>query len=338
MGRLILHIGYGKTGTTAVQGWLSRNQTRLAEKGILDCGTSLQSEALGDPFAPRVPQLNALLNSDLEGTTQRIADNLLRVADQYQAVVWSSEFLLHRPELISGLAALLRDRFEIEIVIYLRGHVDWLLSAYAQWAIKHRSASRESYVVPFDHFVAMRVGELDYVRMLDSWSSIDGATLNARSYDAVGDIVADFTSVLGVDATDFPEDPRRSNENLGRAQLALLKVIQENTDSNVDYQRFATMLARAGAARPDIHPVDPTPIPVSHEKLEQIHDGFDRQRRMLRRNHGVELASGFKRNRNAQVEHSDPTNTDLISMLGMVCYNLSNKVEALEEKVRKLSE
>ncbi|MEP2921551.1 hypothetical protein [Sulfitobacter sp.] len=337
MSEIFLHVGYGKTGTTAVQGWLLRNRDALADRGILDCGTAMHNPVFKPSVAQSVPALVQCIGADRSGTAAQLAAQVNDAAEDYQTIVWSSEFMLARMEFVSEFVQGIDDKHDVKIVIYLRNHIDWLLSAYAQWAIKHPITMEGPGVASFDNFVAQRINDLDYVSKLSAWSSIEGAELLPRSYDAQSNIVADFVELLGLDIADFPVARGKTNENLGRAQLSLLKIIQENTENKIDYRRFTKMLADAGAAASNVHPVDPTAISVDAQRLAELHDGFARQRRKLNTDFGVKLSDTFKANRNGSVEGSNDTNTDLISMLGMVCYTLAQRTAALERKIKDIS-
>lgn len=333
MSDIIIHVGYGKTGTTAIQGWLLRNRDVLAGQGILDCGTALQNPALGNPEDLRVPQLLQKIRSNPEVLADKFAKQLNTVAKDYSTLVWSSEFLLTHRSFVDRLVQKIDRAHTVKVVVYLRNHVDWLMSAYAQWAIKHKQASVDGGVVSFDSFVAQRVHDLDFVSMLSDWDAIENSKLVALSYDAVDDVVSSFSSVLGIDPKGFKTSAKGVNQNLGRAQLSLLKLMQQNTEEAIDYRKLAALLANAGADGRDIRPVDPTPIPVGAARLSELHNGFEQQRRLLKNRFGVKLSEDFKPNRNAHVDGTDETNTDLISILGLLCYNLSQRTVALERKV-----
>ena len=132
--RLIVHVGAGKTGSSAIQEFLALNRDALRSAGIV------------------VPGVDMSLDSDCEGHQVWYFDRLLRLPDapiqfmqQLQqitesasganAILISSENLSDNviaPQIISSA----KEAFDISVILYIRRQDELILSAWQQWYCK----------------------------------------------------------------------------------------------------------------------------------------------------------------------------------------------------------
>ncbi|MGG7565647.1 hypothetical protein ACQ5SO_05730 [Rhodovulum sp. DZ06] len=207
MARLIIHAGLGKTGTTALQTWLSRAQG-LAARGILHAGIELQ----GLPGRMRLPGQGAVGDP---GLLARGLEKIEAAAarPEVDAIVWSNESIgmsHNRAGIAAALDAFLAGSAHVdalEIVLVLRRQDEWIESAYRQWGLRHKM--RKGYGVPTPRqYLAGAQGLLDYRGLWRLWSRVGGAAVRVISYDDVmagGGMAPVFArEVLGIDAADHP--------------------------------------------------------------------------------------------------------------------------------------
>jgi hypothetical protein len=195
MTRFLLHIGANKTGTSSIQRMLVENRPALARAGWVYPEFHLQHCA-------HHALAYALAGHPTRGLAPGWRDAFLQtVADPAQRVVISSELFFRNvpPE----AAATLFPPGQTRIVLYLREHLSYLASWYAQ-AVQERNltASFDDYIrlfpQPFDAF-------------LKRWEAIYGAeaiTLRPFRRDAFpgGDIRSDFLAQMGgVDGIALPD-------------------------------------------------------------------------------------------------------------------------------------
>ncbi|TGN60973.1 hypothetical protein E4L95_10265 [Paracoccus liaowanqingii] len=161
MQTLWLHIGMQKTGTSAVQTWMARNEARLFDAGLLYVRPRKGLPASG--------ALAAALNRDPPEAQRLIAELLDRVRKAGPALtdilVSSEDFSVSPPQ----VAAPLLDAFagcRIRILVWLRRQDLFAEALTKQW-IKWNGNQAQDPALLMRKVVAPL---LDYDRMLQAWS------------------------------------------------------------------------------------------------------------------------------------------------------------------------
>jgi hypothetical protein len=178
MPKLTVHIGAGKTGSTAIQIFLMLNAETLAADGILvpPCNLLKGSPVTGD----QVFYFEALIDSAPDEARARFhaaLDALLSEAPgPVKHIIFSAENLSNPwrgAHLFAGLSA----RFDIEIVFYIRRQDEYLLSAWQQWPSKQTS--------DFWAWMTREVGVLaDWGLTIQEWEHVVGRqNIHVRIYD-----------------------------------------------------------------------------------------------------------------------------------------------------------
>lgn len=192
--RLLLHIGQGKAGSTAIQNFLRANADRLLERGVLIPETGQHTNHqdiftfLTDDVKHHDPQISgARADARKKALGRQFWQAALAQLDQSQAdlVILSCEnqFRPFSPEALERLCGHLRPHFDaIEVCAYLRDPASHFLS-YAQQDLKKRPA----FTIP------SRTGFRD---TLEPWLQHGPGPVTclrfARDTLANGDAVADF--------------------------------------------------------------------------------------------------------------------------------------------------
>ncbi|MFN8683781.1 polysaccharide biosynthesis protein (plasmid) [Paracoccus versutus] len=198
---LILHIGMGKTGSSAIQAALAASAERLAAQG---------AEYLGMWFDMLDPRFRGVLNQDqffslpAEEMT-RFADVLIdvlqvRLAGGIQSFIISNEALSGKAWQLKPMIDRLRERgISVRAIGYARDPAAWLPSAYVQWGVRDKvePGPVQPYAVKARKLVHWYSGLLHWHRQL-------GDILEVRSYDAAADIVSDFSEAIGFEI-DVPD-------------------------------------------------------------------------------------------------------------------------------------
>jgi len=127
--KIVLHIGYGKTGSSAIQSALARNQALLAAAGILypEHATSEQARR-GEITSGNVDPENWF-----EGQVIPIA----REQEGHGTILFSNEMLFQRFDEFLAKHRTYADAFDFEIVLFVREPFEKLVSAYQQ-SVKRR--------------------------------------------------------------------------------------------------------------------------------------------------------------------------------------------------------
>lgn len=162
---LYLHIGFHKTGTTAIQTFLAANTKLLATRGILypHTGRAGNSQAL---LANSLKKANISLDAD--GLYASLAKESTR--SRCGKVVISSECFMENipPETVAARMTQLGSA--VRIVVYLRRQDLWLQSLYNEIV---RDPSRR-YTGTISDMREVRQGIADYYKVLSRWAESFG--------------------------------------------------------------------------------------------------------------------------------------------------------------------
>lgn len=228
-----VHLGFNKTGTTALQSWLMRNCEELARAGVHY--SRFEPKPWGTPgpqfqFAmcllartrDQMPPENIMRKYGLHGPRDLDAfcvdfDSQLRTiaesSDCDRMVVSSEELggLTRKTSRIEVLVNWLADIFEDVVwVIYLRRPENWLVSRYAQHVkMGFTESSLAEYV--------RRHRQCGYRRVLEAWRDcVPRSNLRARLYDETWvsspGLLADFKAAMDLPSVGT-DDAGRENQS-----------------------------------------------------------------------------------------------------------------------------
>ncbi|USD20609.1 hypothetical protein [Microbulbifer variabilis] len=245
MRTLFLHIGFHKTGSSALQLALKQSTKLLSSKGIefLSLGKKGSSSRTVD-FQKKNGRMSYRLN-------RRLSD--LLASSRGDNVVVSAEHLcfLHTFEDIDSLYKECRRFFDrCQVVVYLRRQD---LQAFSFKRQAARAAAPD--VSPssllfghcegaFPHLNTDLMVYFDYFSKLKIWAAVFGGTaLNVRDFSAEflreGDVVSDFCSLLGVN---FCIPSVRVNEGVGRKEFLLTNKLIELGVSKSEIKKIKPMM------------------------------------------------------------------------------------------------
>jgi hypothetical protein len=166
-GRLILHVGFPKTGTTTLQRWLAKHcQGRYLGKA---------APGLDLPDFDLFPALRAAVTRPTIWATERwstaeiapVAKAIPKAIEAVGSPIVSDEDLVRviqrrgrgfpflenkEPPLVSLLAVLAQD-FEIDVLVTLRAQSTWLPSTYAELARQMVSPSQQDFECRLNEFL-----------------------------------------------------------------------------------------------------------------------------------------------------------------------------------------
>lgn len=212
VGVIDLHIGMSKAGSSTIQAWLGRADTRsaLRERGITVCfarfdphghctidavgeGTVNSGGIIGRYFAADGESASLLLRSffsELEATVDRLGHVVLSGESFYQPL-WR-----HDQPFLAALDGL-GERVDTRLAAYLRPQHGYLEAAWRQWGF--RTDMRPS------GFVRQRLPQLHYHKVVeDARLALPNVKFRVRPFrvDLLtgSDIVLDFSrEILGLD-------------------------------------------------------------------------------------------------------------------------------------------
>ncbi len=250
--RLVLHIGYHRTGSSALQAFLFENRVALRQHGVV----------YPQPLAPRISHLEIARSVFPDRITWLTEDYVFedvlahhrRVIDDAPAgstIVLSCEELTYfesAPERMAQLRAAFAG-IETKVVAYIRRPADFLGSLY-NYAVLHGA------LLSFSDFIVDQVppDSAKFSRRLAPWRQTFGeGHVIVRDYDDLQeDLASDFLTAIGKSEASSLGRTRHGN---GGIHPWLLDAFFEVTRSDVsDEQKWAMRdaLLQAGSRLPRI--------------------------------------------------------------------------------------
>lgn len=219
MAEYLLHIGYSKTGTTALQAFLARNRAGLRAAGTLypdlhlgriplhmENHNGLSAAVAGGTVAPGLGAEAAF--ADI--AAQAGAADMARVVLSAEGFSGHPNVLLFDDEAgfraaeaayIGRLRALLGTA-PARVVVYLRRQDLWLESM-ANQRIKFEGRNAGKPFSTIEDFYRRQAPRLDYARSLEIWADVFGMeNIVVRPYERAalrnGSVVDDFLEAIGL--------------------------------------------------------------------------------------------------------------------------------------------
>lgn len=213
MRRLLLHVGFNKTGSTSIQHFLAESDEELNSGGWAYARS-------GDEGRPNRGHYRGLVrvgkrNGNIEASLR--FDRFMAATNESSEhnLVLSSEMLSWIRDLdqLGQLAAALDQQFsEVTIVVYVRRQ-DELAISHSQQAAKQRRSGLlspahllyESRPEPLPPATVLTRSYLDFASAIHTWESAFGRdAVRVLPCDDQTDVVHSFSEVLGISPSDRP--------------------------------------------------------------------------------------------------------------------------------------
>ena len=237
MVKYIIHIGYSKTGTTAIQRFLTNNRQDLKQRGVLYPDVWKNNSWINIPdhnalarlLSGRTGWINLKLSDYFEQfEEQRVQSNSSTIILSGETFLggiepWSyknkDEYLIASANAVKQLGSHL-EKHEVEIIVYLRRQDYWLE------AILNQNIKFQALLPPplhensIEHTIELYKPRLDYASCLEPWASEFGdSAINLGIYEKAQlyneDIISDFSKKTGIDFSGMPEPTwSKGNKNV----------------------------------------------------------------------------------------------------------------------------
>lgn len=228
---VFLHIGINKTGTTAIQRYLSDHRNLLKSLGILYPQTGLRGQAHYGLSATLGFQHKVVPEGEAVRRTCLKEQFINEVAGYAGAVLFSSEdFVLNKPvEQVKKFF----DGCAVKVVVYLRRHDHWWESAYAQAVKMKVQPPWNPGIMGFVNFNRKKnkfYGK--YRHLLDRWAEQFGKeNILVRPYEREQNqpsLVFDLLNTIGMAhlVNEIPTDMPSENRSLSVLSIQLLDIFQ----------------------------------------------------------------------------------------------------------------
>ena len=273
VGRIVLHVGAPKTGSTYLQRRLRMDPAGLRAQGIyvpvlpavakMAGNAKLLATVLSD--APSLSFRRAFPDIDTSAIDpQRVVDDLLRDwRPEREAVVLSAENF--RPGHAAVVARLLPPKVDVGVVLFIRRQDSWIESYHNQMVKtgeNHEDLSRFLDVV-FDS-KSDRLCYPDWSLNREAWREAFGACAIVFYDEAQSDIFGAFFHAASLTLPEGVPDIDRQQVSLDLHQLSYLLAL----DPTLPFAEFARRRAASAAAAARLGaPRLPTMRPADRERL-----------------------------------------------------------------------
>lgn len=272
-GRVVVHIGLGKTGTSTLQVALNQQREALADLGVLVPGTAHKDtrRAVYDLMGRRIGGINRDEAALIEGAWDRLAGEI--AASTAPTVVLSEEMLaLARPPVVRRLVTSVAPR-RVEVVVTLRDLGRVLGSYWQQMVVMGRTepladflrAVRDPSAGPASAGVAFWLRQ-DVLRSLDAWETavprVDVTVVTVPGRGQPSDLLNDrFAETIGAPAGLLRGTRATGNASLGRVETEVLRRLNVRLgDALAENQRLNLMrILRDGLEQRDGDPITLAP-------------------------------------------------------------------------------
>ncbi len=216
MTNILLHIGAGKCGSSALQAALTANPILPLLAGGFRTYTCIGNDGrviAGRNIVPnRIFGYRTSVNArELGGRPDSVFTNARAALEQVEQPIMSNEGLLCGH--VDGRVFLDRLGLPVDVVAYVRPQVEYFNSAWWQWGAWSDAAH--------DPWTVQRIKRSQYHTYLSEWAAIPQVrSVTVRLLPT--DVVTDFLTTFGVDTADLPP-PVRTNSSLPSAVLRLLQ-------------------------------------------------------------------------------------------------------------------
>lgn len=265
---LYLHIGRGKTGTTAIQSFLSSNREILRQHGLHyvladDAGRGLGHQNFAKSFIDKPPYYMKMPVRP-ERFQEAVAEELLR-ATESNVLLSSENLTLANVEKLADFFIAILGSVTIKIIFFARSQDELAESQYNQM-IKLAVCKKT-----FDEYIETELDELDFFALLSPWAQRFGkSNMITRVYDGSrATVIDDFLTCLDLPSqfTSFASaQDSSSNESVGYLALEIFRVLNA-----FDFPRKGGVYALLNQA---IKAVDLPPLFFNAQQARAFRDRF----------------------------------------------------------------
>ena len=218
MKKLFLHIGLGKTGSSALQSWLSLNAEAFSKQGV-DYADLVPQAKTGEVSSGNgYPLHKACVNQDFEEVERLLNTTYFFNRRNHVALVSCELFQGLRMPLLEKLNdTFIKCDIDVTVIVYVRSIYEQLYSTYLQ-GIKRSS-------------IAHRFGEEDSdlvmarsVQFLKKFVTVFGDRVLAVNYDdAKDDIYAAMAGIIGIEKNGLKPLKKKVNRSLTLEEAEVLR-------------------------------------------------------------------------------------------------------------------
>lgn len=245
---LWIHIGMGKTGTSAIQGYFDAVGDRIEQElGI----SYLQSGRINRAHQLLSPTYRAAKNTEWPQALENLRSEL--ASSPYSTGLISSEFLCWDKEAFCKRLLVSTAGTKVKVVFFVREIGDLLYASFLQ-QVKNRPQSLANQGYRFSPFLKKVGMRFDFSQRLAPWIQVFGReSIHVVDYDRMPDrdSAAAMCDVLGIPYWKEMAVADTSNGSLNETELDLLRFMDQNCDLPADKRKLLIrfLASRSGRTR-----------------------------------------------------------------------------------------
>lgn len=335
-GRIIIHAGFAKCGSSSIQAALFHNFARLQDDGFSLFGKELKIAHTSADLGVPLWFLEAAREKG-ERLTQSLCDEIasVRGGNGGPIGILSAENL-SRPQMAPLLAGL-DQSLDVSLVFYVRPHREWIPSAWKQWDLK-KGMSLSDFI---SHCI--RIRRPSFKLGIETWrSALPKAKIHVRFLIPellIGRNPArDFFERLGLPHDRYPIDEEPRNPSL---DFSILHVLSKNPHlfSGIHDNNLMKGLMRALPTKFQ----SPNIQMLSREEEARIEESFRDENLWLLNTYctGIDVDHVYRTHfmpQEAEARYSSMSDLDLIyRCLGIILESIAGSGDSSTPKPPKLA-
>ncbi|MFW6731899.1 MAG: hypothetical protein ACODUE_09240 [Synechococcus sp.] len=248
--RAIIHVGTGKTGSSAIQELLASSGEQLAGQGVAFLGRMLETHVKLQQLPQASWQKNGGWPEWLKHSSATTDAFLERLNEQLNAlekekihtIILSNEGLMDHVAVMQPIVAALAERgLVVDVVAVVRRHYEWAFSAYLQWGLRHKTMPGR--VRTFRQFLKQRPPR--FAASLRAWRDCQGVSdLLLINYSVNPNIVPAFFERLGIELPEDKVENVRVNPAATLLEALILATYNDHRDGVVHPLEASGVLKR----------------------------------------------------------------------------------------------
>jgi hypothetical protein len=247
--RLILHIGAGKCGSSAIQQYLTVNASALRQSGVLvpDKNMDTTGDVTGEQSWLFQEVMAAASPSSVNRARFAALQEQMAASDLHTAVL-SAENLMNEAAFAVACAPAAEIFDQVQIVSYIRRQDDYLISAWCQWWFKVHASIGD--------YIKKSQQAAHWARIIRRWEDVFGTErINVKLFQQGSlinnDIVDDFVETTGISRDGCTPNIQKHNVALNEILIEIAHDIREIFASMHDIQflDLATSILRENALK-----------------------------------------------------------------------------------------
>ncbi len=285
MTRFVLHIGYGKTGTTAIQRFLHHNRPALTKAKTLYPDFFIHGawlngydhNFLGRALAGRVgwwgQSAEQLIKQAEDQAREAAVENIILSAESFLGGVEPWDFDDEADYRRACLAAVERTAralkgHRVEVIVYLRRQDHWLEAVLNQNIKYGGLLPQKLRKASIEETCRIYAPRTDYAAVLQPWrDAFGGESITVGVYErgqlSNGDVITDFrqkTSLLSLDLKLPPRDGASANRALNRDVIEVKRILNRIDRPKFEERMIVESFYRISETLSENYTEPPTPI------------------------------------------------------------------------------